>query len=123
MYLVVVMACILIAIDAFLALRGKGEYILQVTLSGTVIITRTDNGMMGGPFPLKEKVPSGSYILGKDDDKEIYNVQFIDITRRPGRFTISIGESIIDIMPARIIFDNVETQWKRKGSPRKGSVL
>ena len=96
----------------FNAVRGTGEYIMFVSKGGSIDIRRTDNGQMAGPFLVLGQVSQGIYRLGSEDDSTgVYTVTFKDQTRRPGRFTLAVGGSMLDIMPARIVFNKTEHQW------------
>ena len=112
--LLAILGVITMCIAAIRAVRGQGEYILTVSSERAVTITRTDKELHGGPFSLRADVASGTYTLGTvDDTNGIYTVTFYDNTMRPGRFTLTIGESSLDIMPARIIFDQKEEKWHK----------
>ncbi|MBI3985579.1 MAG: hypothetical protein HY343_01550 [Lentisphaerae bacterium] len=112
--LLLALAMIAMVIAAIRVLRGRGEYALLVSPDGTVTVSRTDNNARGGPFTLSTIIAPGTYILGSEDDaKDIYTVTFYDTTRRPGRFTLFIGNSTLDIMEARIIFDQKEEMWHK----------
>ncbi len=96
------------------AMRGQGGYIVSVSPDGNVVVSRTDNNARGGPFRLRGNVAPGTYTLGSADDaRGIYTVRFFDTTRLPGRFTLAIAGSTLDIMEARIIVDEEEKQWQR----------
>ncbi|MGD9872723.1 MAG: hypothetical protein AB7T27_00500 [Kiritimatiellia bacterium] len=111
--LLAILGVIAMFIAAIRAVRGQGEYILTVSSEGAVTVTRTDKELHGGPFGLRADVASGTYILGTEDDaKGIYTVTFVDTTRRPGRVTLSICGSTLDIMPAGITFDQKKEVWK-----------
>ena len=112
--LLLTIAVVVLAIETLRAVRGQGEYILTVSPKGTVTVTRTDKELHGGPFSLRAAVASGTYTLGTaDDSKGIYTVTFYDNTMRPGRYTLAIGESTMDIMEARIFVDQKEEKWKK----------
>ena len=99
----------------FNAIRGTGEYIMSVSKRGSIDIRRTDNGQIAGPFLVLGQVSQGTYRLGTDDDSTgVYDVTFKDQTRRPGRFTLAVGGSMLDIMPARIVFNKTEQRWREQ---------
>lgn len=85
---------------------------MSVSKGGSIDIRRTDNGQIAGPFLVLGQVSQGIYRLGSNNDSTgVYNVTFKDQTRRPGRFTLAVGGSMLDIMPARIGFNKAEHQW------------
>jgi len=113
--LLAIFGLIALFIASFPFIRGQGKYILTVSPEGrTVTVNRTDKDVHGGPFSLRADVASGVYTLGTGDDtKGIYTVTFHDTTICPGQFTLTIGKTTLDIMPARIIFDQKEEKWKK----------
>ena len=112
--LLMVASGVALSLWALQALRGRGEYTLSVSSERTVVVNRTDNNAHSGPFNLHANIQPGRYTLGSEDDsKGIYTITFFDTTRRPGHFTLSIGNSTLDIMEARIIFDQKEVTWQK----------
>ena len=112
--LLMIAAGIALSLWAFQALRGRGEYTLSVSSERTVVVNRTDNNAHSGPFTLRANIEPGRYTPGSEDDsKGIYTITFCDTTRRPGHFTLSIGNSTLDIMEARIIFDQKDVTWQK----------
>ena len=88
---------------------------MSVSQGGSIEIRRTDNGQTAGPFLVIGHVSQGTYRVGSADDSTgVYKVTFKDQTRRPGRFALAVGDSLLDIMPARIVFNNVEHQWGQR---------
>ena len=110
----VTLAIIAVGIFAFLELRGKGEYVLNVSPDGDVVVTRTDNNSRGGPFRLRQNITPGTYTLGSEDDsKGIYTVTFSDTKMLPGWFILAIGKSSLEIKDSRIYFDLKESKWQK----------
>lgn len=112
--LLIVLAGAVLSLWSLQSLRGRGEYTLVVLSGGATVVNRTDNNAHSGPFNLRTNIVPGTYTLGSEDDaKGIYTITFRDTTRRPGRFTLSIGNSTLDIMEARIFFDQKEAMWQK----------
>lgn len=112
----VILATLAFTVVSIRTLRHYGEFVIHISNGGSIVVDRTDCNAFCGPFNVSNTVASGVYILGScDDSKGVYTVIFRDTTRLPGRFTISIAGSTMDIMSRGVIFDKKEVQWNNRG--------
>ncbi|MCH2242975.1 MAG: hypothetical protein MK041_13845 [Aquabacterium sp.] len=105
---------ILVSTVLFNSCTEPDFYTIKLSEQSKVLITRSDNDQKIGPIKINEKFENGTYNLGtEDDNKGIYKLEFIDTTLTPGRVTIFIGNTKLDIMESIVIINNQEHEWKK----------
>lgn len=118
------LAAIAVVVDIFRTYNRDAKYILIVSPNGSTVAKRSDRkNQSAEPFQLRGQIPPGTYQLGTDDDNAgVYNVTFSDMTLRPGRIKLMIGDSEVDLMPSRINVDGKDYQWSAESKPSLNSA-
>jgi len=92
---------------------------------GAVVrFVRPDEKLESPPFRVAVEVDGPQEIVLDRELKQVPvgKVEFSDTTLLPGRFTIQLGESVLDVMPARINVDGKDYSWQPRTQPAPAST-
>ncbi|WP_435016215.1 hypothetical protein TA3x_003779 [Tundrisphaera sp. TA3] len=98
------------------SIQGEPYQMMLRNADGRAVVqfSQPDRGLVSPEFPIDIPIETPRVAVLRSERLDVpgCEVEFFDPTILPGRFQIRIGKVLFDVMPARIVVDDVDHGWK-----------